>query len=226
MSLTPCHCIVPAGFKTSQSGWCWHARMCLETVFQRVKKWPRVINFWNLKARRPPPPSPLDPHPLLTVNVKQTRSAPTFTVATGLLSVVRVFWLFQFTAGPVVYAAVYPSVSFGVIFCFASLYIGEGGAEGLLSERAWTLLAVVSRECQAQIRVIIERLFKWRPFKIPLRLLNESVPFPYFREKRWNAQATLCIYVYVSIEASVSLSNKQNQNQIRTKQYVKNRNQH
>lgn len=156
----------------------------------------------KFESQTPPTPlSPLDPHPLLTVNAKQTRSAPTFTVATGLLSVVRVFWLFHFTAGPVVYAAVYPSVSFGVIFCFASLYIGEGGAEGLLSERVWTLLAVVSRECQAQIRVIIERLFKWRPFQNSAKALKWVGPFSLLLRETVKCSSHsmyLCICIYRS----------------------------
>lgn len=53
----------------------------------------KLSKFESQTISPPPPlrPHPLTPTPLLTVNVKQTRSAPTFTIATGLLSVVRVF---------------------------------------------------------------------------------------------------------------------------------------
>lgn len=77
------------------------------------------------------------------------------------------------------------------------VYESAGRAKGLLSEREFESSQRLFRECQAQIKVIIERLFKIQTFQISLCLLNVSVPFPNIKR---NGQKFVCLPVCLRIK--------------------------
>lgn len=144
--------------------------LCAQNLLWIITKWPQLINL-EFETQNPPPLFFLLFYSERLIEISNPNMYRCLRAAQRGLCVLIV----PVIVVSVVYATVYPSISFGVIFCFSRVYKKEGRKGSSRRSRLIILAVVLRVPDRHKLKTHISRFLKMKALRIPMYFSNLNV---------------------------------------------------